>query len=62
MRGGGGLLPRRLRDRCCTQSTEVPTLVMLLCVQLLLKRGGATPSSLNTMKNNLTGEYLQDFF
>ena len=25
---GGGLLPRRLRGRCCAQSTDVPALVM----------------------------------
>ena len=49
-----GLLPRRLRGRCCTQSTDVPALVMRFRVQLLLKRGATTPSSINARKTTLT--------
>ena len=33
-----------------TQSTDVLALVMRLCVQLPLKRGATTPSSLNAVK------------
>ena len=49
----GGLLPRRLRGRCCAQSTDVLALVMRFCVQLLLNRGATTPSSSNTIKKKL---------
>ena len=51
---GGGFLTRRLRGKCCTQSTDVQASVTRFCVQLLLKRGAATPSSLNTTKNKKT--------
>ena len=52
---GGGLLPGRLRGRCCTQSTDVPALVMRFCMQLLLGRGFTSPSSLNTTKTKRGG-------
>ena len=48
---GGGLLPRRLRGRCCAQITDVLALVMRAADAL--KRGATTPSSLNTEKTKL---------
>ena len=42
--------PDICRGRCCTQRTDVPALVMRLCVQLLLTRETTTSSPLYTVK------------
>ena len=52
--GGRGFLTRRLRARCCTQSTDNLALVMRVCVQLLLSRGRTWHSSIKPSKNKLS--------
>ena len=44
---GGCFLPKPLHGRGCAQSTNVLALVMLFCLQLLLKRGATTRSFQN---------------
>ena len=49
-RGGSEVL-RNLRDRCCTQKTDVSALVVRFFVcSCCLKRGATGPSSINTFK------------